>query len=306
MIQEYIMTYRLKCKNGHFQNLNPGELNDAIEDDRCPDCNQSFIECNTSISISCPCGFDEAVSLDEAKGYFATGCPGNGEFEAEANMTYHSLSVKGSGANKYDSYKWGAHGPSHTQLSLTDMPDYWEHLVHFTDEEGFLNILKTNVIKSSPAGYFLKKYPGKSHAVCLTEAPLDYADRFFKRYGSYGFVFRKSDLQRIGAQPILTITPRLIEAQRKISSDDQLSFSDSLLPFIQLLRTESTDGKGSEYDWLFDREWRSPISIDLKTVRPVGVTFEYPIVYNQMIDDLTSKKIEAAIQYQEIKLRNKP
>ena len=60
----------------------------------------------------------------------------------------------------------------------SEMPDYWDYLIHFTDEEGFLKIFADEEITASPAGYYYKKFPKKTQAVCLTETPLEFADRF--------------------------------------------------------------------------------------------------------------------------------
>lgn len=231
-----------------------------------------------------------------------TGCPNaNEDVEAPASRPFHQLAVRDSDTALYNSYRWGSRGQSHKRLTLENMPDYWECLVHFTGEEGFLKILQSDLIETNPTGYYGKR-PEKTRSVCLTEAPLDFSARFFKSYGPIGFVFRKGELQKIGALPLMQLSQAAIQAQ-----EDGGGFVDRLKPFVQLIRTTSTGSKGRRrYDWIHDREWRVPVSIDLSRVRPIGVVFSEPVAFTAKGNPLWRAKIEAAIRYNEITLEHKP
>ena len=66
----------------------------------------------------------------------------------------------------------------------------------------------------------------------------------------FGFLFRKADLQAIGALPLMQLSRAAINAQVKHGG-----FADALKPFLQLVETPSTGGSPeSHYDWIYYRE----------------------------------------------------
>lgn len=271
---------------------------DLIEEDRCSQCRSEFTQCNHEITICCPCGYQDTHSLYDAKMTYAGGCPDNGEYEAEFNRSYHNLAAYGSDAAKFYSFRWGRQTQQYKTLLPENMKDYWEYLIHFTSEKAFVEILNSDSILKSPTGRYYKDklYKEFSKAVCLTETPLEYANRFFDNYGKVGFVFRKSDLQKHGAQPIINLTDKLLKLQKGSG------WHNSLIPFIQLIRAKSTGGSGARYDWLHDREWRIPSDIEFSVVEPVGIVFAEPISYRSKGDKVWHAKIEAASRFKEIVL----
>jgi hypothetical protein len=83
-----------------------------------------------------------------------------------------------------------------------------------------------------------------------------------KAHGEYGFVFRKSDLMKIGGNPALYMRKPLIVAK---------SFAPEVKPFVNLLRIPKIEPSQPRYDFLHEREWRVPTDIVLKSTLPFGV-----------------------------------
>lgn len=290
--------YTLKCTEGHRNEVEFNNLLDALEDDRCETCGSQIASSNPNfIPLECPCGYSDSPDVDYAKSLLQHGCPNaNEDVEAPDNIKFHRLSARGSPQALYYSYRWSVHGPTHKQLMMKDMRDYWEFLVHFTDNAGFLKIMQSHSLKSHSAGYYYKKDPAGTKAVCLTEAPLEYADRFFERYGPVGFVFRKATLQAAGALPVINLSESMIKTQERAGG-----FAKELKPLVQLIRTDST-GSGKRYDWISDREWRVPSDINLLRTCPIGMVYQEPISYRSDEDELWRAKVMATITYGEVKL----
>jgi hypothetical protein len=293
--------YTLTCHAGHPTNCPESDLLDLIEDDRCPTCDASFASCEPEdITIGCPCGYTESLRIDEVNGRMEVGCPNaDGDIEAPANIRFHRLAVDGSDEKTFYDYEWYVQGPGHKVLMKKDMADYWDYLVHFTDERGLVEILASHRLLPAPAGYYYKNRRLKhaSEAICLTEAPLEFADRFFEAYGPIGFVFTKSSLQALGALPVMSLSKTKIREQEAHGG-----FAPSLLPFVQLIRTKSIGGDGPRYDWLSDREWRLPAAINLLKTAPVGMVFKDPPDHRKQGDEIWRKKLEAAFTFGEVRL----
>jgi hypothetical protein len=291
--------YTLKCTEGHPNEVEFNNLIDALEDDRCETCRSQFASSKPDfIPLECPCGYSDSPDVDYAKSILQHGCPNaNEDVEAPDNIRFHHLSASGSPQALYYSYRWSVQGHKHKLLMKEDMQDYWEYLIHFTDNEGFLSIMESHTILAHSAGYYYRRDPAGTKAVCLTEAPLDYADRFFDKYGSIGFVFRKAVLQKAGALPVMHLAKGMIKTQERFGG-----FAKELKPFVQLLRTDSTGGIGKRYDWISDREWRVPAAINLLKTSPIGMVYQEPIAYRSDDDDLWRAKIMATFTFGEIKL----
>ncbi|GEM_PF-4319271 len=109
----------------------------------------------------------------------------------------------------------------------------------------------------------------KSLSVRVTEAPATVSDDFFKKFGSVGFAFKKSDLIQLGAQPITHLSDSLIKTQ--IASK---GFDDTLAPFVQLYRPPKRHSASKPYDYVFEIEWRVPSDILFDDAKSIGLLFE--------------------------------
>lgn len=291
--------YTLKCTEGHPNEVELNNVVDALREDRCEVCRSPLADSRPGfIPLVCPCGYSDSPDVEYAKSLLENGCPDATEdTEAPGNIKFHQLCARDSVQALYHSYRWSVHGPTHKKLMKEKMQDYWEYLVHFTDNAGFLKIMDSHILKAHSAGYYYKLDPAGTKAVCLTETPLEYADRFFSKYGPIGFVFKKATLQKKGALPIVNLSKGMIKIQERAGG-----FAKEIKPFVQLIRTDSTGGAGDRYDWISDREWRVPADINLLRTAPIGMVYQEPIGYRADEDALWRAKVMATITYGEVRL----
>jgi hypothetical protein len=293
------MSVKVCCQNGCKILIESKEdLHDSIYGDHCCECGASISEIEPKeLSVYCPCGYSNVYDLDSLKHYLNEGCPeANPDTENSVAINHHHLTFQGSYYQKVADFEWGGKEISTDYLTRELRDDFWEYLTHYTSREGFESILRNQKIEIFATGYFGKKEPGISKAVCLTETPPEWSDEFFDEYGEYAFVFHKSDLQKIGALPVYYMDDSMLNVMTTTNS-----FPDKIKPFIQLLRTPSTGGsKKSKYDWIHNREWRVPQNIDITAIKPSGVFFKTPYSRGHGSDD-DELKIAALMNFGLIK-----
>lgn len=284
------------CGNGHLEVVEACDVLETLEDG-CKKCGADIEKISEFPELVCPCGYATSSSDPyDLKSEYNQGCPNaNEDFENQEAMTAHTLAVKDTSAAFYNEYKWAVRGPVASKLTRVNREDYWEYLIHYTDEESFLKIMTgSRTIQCSSNGFYYKSKPNESRAVCLTETPAQWSNDFFETYGEIGFVFRKSIMHKVGGAPVMNLTDSQIKCQ-----ESRGGFATELIPFVQLLRTDSTPlGKEKKrYDWLHDREWRVPCDIKLSSVIPVGMLYKDEIDFQNRGDFLWEKKILAAIEF---------
>lgn len=275
---------------------------DIVNDDfDCPSClGRSFTpKEDYSFVLKCGCDFSTSASFSELETYLNGGCPDSSpDIEAPANRHFHHITIKESNYFLYSRYLWQVQRTSANKMLSIGRNDFWEYLIHFTSSKRINEIKESDSICAKQTGYFsrTKGYGGKSLSVCLTEAPATVSDDFFKKFGSVGFVFRKSDLIHLGAQPIIHLSEKLIKTQ--IASK---GFDDALVPFVQLYRPPKQHGAAKPYDYVFEREWRVPDDINFEDVKPVGLLFERKPTTGFFPDKRNwIAKLEMALKYGEI------
>jgi hypothetical protein len=252
-----VMDYTLECPRHHTVTVDASEVQDILEsrDFACPQCGEALeLEGNLQLACTVCGGTYHASTLEEAAEASDEICSHCGEYMP---LYYY---VPNSFAARAAEYEWVRNGAGRHELERRGRGDYWEGLIHFCKRDEFISIIKEEKIRAGPTGLF------RERAVCLTETPSTECAELQKKHGDHGFVFRKSDLMRIGGAPAIYLLPSMIEAQRAAGG-----FAAALRPYVNVLRTPKIAPTERRNDFLHEREWRVPCDIDLQQVRPFGI-----------------------------------
>ena len=115
------------------------------------------------------------------------------------------------------------------------------------------NILTSRVIHASPMPFA----PDNARAVCFTECVWDALYRLAQNYSAYGIVFKKRLIFDRGGAPALYIRgDQLNDLEGAIPQD--------LHPLISPFDPEAVLKPGVRLDWLYEREWRLPESLNFE------------------------------------------
>lgn len=252
--------YTLECSNGHTRVLGPSELEDLIRSGEhdCEECDELLnFDSPSSLSLECQICDDvfNVSSLREAQDTIDLGCQACERREFNED----SIHVRDSWEYFEDAYEWMRSGKDGSDLIRPDRTDYWEGVIHFCTAAEFVSIYRDGRIKAFPTGYF------KLPAVCLSEATEGGWRELQSRHGPFGYVFRKRDIIAAGGGPALYMSPGLIKAQAATG------FTPSVKPFVNLLRIRTASPNHSKWDYLHEREWRTPADIDFKSIAPFAV-----------------------------------
>ncbi len=158
-------------------------------------------------------------------------------------------------------------------------PDYSPLVVHFTKEpdrgmvggvhideshplfaykskpaiERLINILESTTIHASPMPFL----PSNREAVCFTECIWDALISHAERYSPYGVVFSKRLIFEKGGGPALYIRG---DIQKLIEQNIPME----IVPFLAPFDPDGVMNPPIKLDWLHEREWRLPASLEFK------------------------------------------
>jgi len=248
--------YRIECPNGHEKELCPSSFESFITSGEhdCEKCDEPLSFGDGSIDLECHVCQDvfNVSGPEEAMHTIDHGCGAceRREFDGQ------SIHVPDSYQCWDAEYEWMRSGKDAKPLVRETRKDYWEGVIHFCSAAEFASISREGKIRASPTGYF------KVPAVCLTEATESGWGELSKRHGEFGFVFRKSDLIRVGGGPALYLSEDRIKAQR---------WHNDIKPLVNLLRIPSASPGSKKWDFLHEREWRTPRDIVFKETEPFAV-----------------------------------
>jgi hypothetical protein len=259
----------IDCDNPQSHRFTPTEFEEFIAQGKfeCDTCGEEMaaegyrIEC-----YLCDMEFDgyslsQIPSLLEER---CTSCAGREEWDAD----FCSIRIAGSWATEFAVTDWSMSPKAGKELKRKGRTDYWEGLVHFCSAEEFISIYRDRRIKAASTGLYYKKYPGKTKAVCLTESTIPNWQEIKEKHGEYGFVFRKSDIIRLGGAPVINLPQSVID---DLKSKNE-AIPETLWPYLtKLLLPSPTSNK--QFDFLHEREWRLPQDICFDTVQPYAVVF---------------------------------
>lgn len=97
--------------------------------------------------------------------------------------------------------------------------------------------------------------PGNPPAVCFTECMWDALNRLTVNYSPYGIVFNKRLVFDKGGGPALYVRGDHLSAL-------DAAIPEVLYPFISPFDPEAVIRPGTRLDWLYEREWRLPSSLN--------------------------------------------
>lgn len=191
-------------------------------------------------------------------------CAGREDSDAD----FCTIRIVGSWSMEADSYEWSMSPKAGEELKRKGRTDYWEGLVHFCTAEEFISIYRDRRIRAASTGLYYKKYPDKTKAVCLTESTIPNWKEIKEAHGEYGFVFRKSDIIRLGGAPVMSLPQSVIDDLKNRDED----IPEMLWPYItKLLLPSPTSTK--TFNFLHEREWRVPQDLSFDAVQPYAVVF---------------------------------
>ncbi len=255
--------YKLKCNNNHEIELDLTDLQETLKEYySCEKCNEDFISMEPhEVIIECPvCAWNDHSDLSNAIAWLDQECP-----NCSKNLLgTQSLYIYGSFQYECENYYEHCKRNTSKKVKRIDRPDYWEAVIHFTNQNKLITILKENTINAYPTGLL------KGEAVCLTEVPMEFTSEIRKKFGDYGIVFKKSDILRFGGGPAVYLTDEVIDGQK------QNGFCNEIIPFLNVVRIPSTapiNNPSKRVDYLHEREWRVPKNIDLSILKPLGLLF---------------------------------
>ena len=128
-----------------------------------------------------------------------------------------------------------------------------------------INILTHRVIHTSPMP-FISSNPT---AICFTECIWEGLTSLVDKYSPYGIVFRKRQLFDLGGGPALYLRGDVL-----VGTEDQIP--QALRSFIAPFDPEARIREGVPLDWLHEREWRLPVSLQ----------FEYADIVHVLVDTI--------------------
>jgi len=131
------------------------------------------------------------------------------------------------------------------------------------------NILTERTIYASPMPWL----PTEHRAVCFTECIWESLTLLADRYSPYGVVFSKGLIFDKGGGPALYLRGDILGATGN-------GIPQQIQPFIAPFDPEATLRPGVRNDWLHEREWRLPNSLDF-----IYADVEYVIV-DTLLDGL--------------------
>lgn len=282
----------LDCDNPQSHRFTPTEFEEFISEGKfeCDTCGKELaaegyrIEC-----YLCDMEFDgyslsQIPSLLEER---CASCAGREEWDAD----FCSIRIAGSWATEFAMYDWSMSPKAGEELKRKGRTDYWEGLVHFCSAEEFISIYRDRRIKAASTGLYYKLHPNETKAVCLTESTIPNWQEIKDTHGEYGFVFRKSEIIRLGGAPVISLPQSVIDDLKS----KREAIPKTLWPYItKLLLPSPTSQK--KIDFLHEREWRVPQDICFDSVQPYAVVFpkERPGIEGEEII------LQAAREFQEI------
>lgn len=258
-----------ECRRPQTLGFTPSEFEEYLEEGEfdCKKCKQemSVDGCRIECYI-CSAEFDEytlsqlPLLLEERCG----SCAGNEDWD----MDIYSLRIAGSWSSEYATYDWSANGKQLASLEREGRTDYWEGLVHFCNAEEFISIYKDRRIHAASTGLYIKRNPGESKAVCLTETTMPNWDELKATHGQYGFIFRKRDIIGLNGAPAIYLPQAVIDSMK---AKGEL-LPQTLWPYLTKLKLPSPESAG-KHDFMHEREWRVPQDISFDDVTPYAITF---------------------------------
>jgi hypothetical protein len=252
--------FRVGCKRGHSRLLTATELESVIRewDVECQQCNgQVDLLEPSEIALECRICSDvfEESSLEAALHAIEGDCPSC----ARRGFNDDSIHVPGSWQSLEGSYEWMQSGKEDEPLRRPGRTDYCEGVIHFCSAVEFAQIQEAGRIKSFPTGFF------HVPAVCLSETTEGGWNELRKLHGDFGYVFHKRDLLSIGGGPAVYLNPDVLAAQMRTG------FAEEAKPFVNVLRTHANAPDKRCYDYLHEREWRTPRDIVFRVTEPYAV-----------------------------------
>jgi hypothetical protein len=248
-------TYRATCAEGHTTEVGLDALQEFLEGNTCPTQDEDGFECGSEIQdldpedvlLQCQfCDHHDIFHWQELN-YSCDQCPG-GEPVDDAMQVGGAYSTRADLATDFYDFE------IETGWRKT-RPDHWECVAHFTGPDSFARILRERRIRASSTGYY------RMPAVCLTEVPIAWASDLRSRFGAFGFVFYKSALLQAGGAPAVNLPENLIAK----------GLPDAIRPFVNKI--------GSNFNFLHEREWRTPSDLIFDPVRPMLVLPLLPLQF---------------------------
>lgn len=244
-------TYRATCSEGHRTDVALDELREFLESDACrvheddSECGASLVELEPKeIMLQCQfCDHRDIFHWQEIE-FSCDQCPGGPIDDAMQISGAYSTRA----AMATDLYEFEIEAGWRKAR-----PDHWECVTHFTKADSFAQILRQGRINASQTGYF------RLPAICFTEVPMAWSREFKGRFGQFGFVIFKDALLSAGGAPAINLPENLISRD----------IPDQLRPFVNKI--------GSNFNFLHEREWRTPTDLHLATLRPMLVLPESPM-----------------------------
>ncbi len=285
--------YVVECISGHETEVGLDWLAEILEDEICPEdgCESKIDAVEPDlVAIECmECGFEEQCSWQDAAMWLYSDCPRcqkntqtDGDIKIVGTFFYH--------AKEYYNFCESVDG---RQFVREGRPDYTETVVHYTKQENFMNIMRTKRIEAVATGYFNKP------AVCLTDVPIAYGEEFKSRYGPFGIVFKKRDIILAGGGPAVYLSDEVIREQKNTGG-----FSETLKPLVNVVRIPATapaHASAKKVDYLHDREWRVPRTLELTKTEPVGIIIPTGGVYGKFAGPDGLELIRIAWEYREVR-----
>ncbi|PKA23696.1 hypothetical protein CH381_24295 [Leptospira sp. mixed culture ATI2-C-A1] len=152
------------------------------------------------------------------------------------------------------------------------LPEYIEnicynfsyHISEYNEYSSLVNIIKEGGLRF---GYSFRNKKttlyGDSPVICFTEMPfsnfLEYVAKRNDKYkvSSYGIAFRKADLFKLGARPVIYGLSKNISNNYESNKNYERILNPNVLPYEEQYRLVSLNlNDSSKSDWTHEREWR--------------------------------------------------
>lgn len=271
------------CRSGHEFNCNTDTLEELLDLGQCSVCEDEITDVNPEI-IHIQCADCEQYEgnlpwREYVENNYTFSCP----FCNEAFGTDGNICIVDSKTHQTGVFKSFVERLEHSVFIRDKRPDYWDLVIHFTEKEELLSILKEKQIRASSTGYFHKPNPEASKAVCLTETPIEFAQEIAARFGPYGIAFKKDDIKLVGGGPTLDMNPAALKAQKRIG------FAPEVIPFINIIN--------ERFNYVYEREWRVPKDISFDEITPVCLILPYQKIDSVLTEQGWELILDAGWQY---------
>lgn len=157
-------------------------------------------------------------------------------------------------------------------IELEALPKDIHHLLNAADSESIAIVRKITESKSLLSSKPRNKDGTEqqiSKCICFSECNISGIISHSERYGRFGFVFRKSDLFRLGCKPCLYIDEEIYTFISKNFSSDDITTPTGRL--YSLANIYTPPGHGKVQDFTHEREWRLFQDLSFDAVSPIMI-----------------------------------